>query len=117
MKQSGLIALAAFPHVDASEVKLRPVLLIRPASQRFDDWLVRMVSSRLHQADAEWDELILPAHADFFDSGLKAPSVFRLSRLAVMDGKLLTGSIGHIDANRLRTIKQRLGQWIAEDAV
>lgn len=73
-----------------------------------------MVSSQLQQIDPMLDELVLPSHPDFAGSGLKTPSVLRLSRLAVLDGSLLAGSIGLIDEARLATIKLRLGRWIME---
>ena len=53
-----------------------------------------------------------------FDSGtfscVKAPSLLRLSRLAVLDGKLLVGSIGAISDERLMRIRQRLAKWLNE---
>ncbi len=114
MKRPGQIALTPFPHTDLSGSKLRPVLLLRPASTQFDDWLVCMVSSQLQQLESGLDELVLPMQPDFAASGLKAPSVLRVTRLAVLDGNLLTGSIGMIDQGRLDNIKQRLGRWITE---
>lgn len=60
-----------------------------------------------------FDELLQTSDADFPASGLKAASVLRLSRLAVLDGKLLVGSIGDIDTARLDTVRQRLARWIA----
>ena len=81
-------------------------------SPRFDDWLVCMVSSRIEQAEAGFDEVLRPADPDFAASGLKAPSVLRLSRLAVLDGSLLVGSIGAIADERLARVRQRLAQWI-----
>lgn len=113
MKQAGQIVLTPFPYTDLSGAKLRPVLLLRRAS-RFDDWLVCMVSSRIEQAEAGFDETLVPADADFPASGLKAPSVLRLSRLAVLEGSLLVGSIGTIDDARLERARQRLARWIAE---
>lgn len=115
MKRAGKIALTPFPYTDLSGSKQRPVLLIRPASNRFDDWLVCMVSSQLHQAELELDEIVAPSDIDFGDSGLKAPSVLRLSRLAVLDGALLVGSIGAIADDRLMRIRGKLAHWIAED--
>jgi mRNA interferase MazF len=115
MKKAGQIALTPFPHTDLSGTKLRPVLLLRRTSRRFEDWLVCMVSSRLHQAEPDLDEMILPSEPDFAVSGLKVPSVLRLSRLAVLDGALLTGSIGCIEMARLLQIRRRLGRWLAED--
>lgn len=45
MKPAGQVALTSFPNTDLSGSKGRPVLLIRQASSRFDDWLVSMGSS------------------------------------------------------------------------
>lgn len=113
MKQAGQIVLTPFPYTDLSGAKLRPVLMLRRASH-FDDWLVCMVSSRIEQAEAGFDEILTLADADFAASGLKAPSVLRLSRLAVLDASLLVGSIGAIDAERLTRVRQRLARWIGE---
>jgi mRNA interferase MazF len=74
MKRAGQIALTPFPNTDLSGAKRRPVLLIRQASSRFDDWLVCMVSSQLHQAETGFDEIIITKDLDFAGSGLKAPS-------------------------------------------
>ncbi|MBN2885874.1 MAG: type II toxin-antitoxin system PemK/MazF family toxin [Chromatiaceae bacterium] len=115
MKCAGRIALTPFPNTNLSGSKRRPVLLIRPASRRFDDWLVCMISSQLHQAEPGLDEIIAVSDPDFETSGLKAPSALRLSRLAVLDGALLIGSIGSIADERLRRIRSNLATWIAED--
>ncbi len=114
MKRAGQIVLTPFPHTDLSGAKLRPVLMLRRASERFDDWLVCMVSSQIEQAEAGFDEILLLGDPDFAASGLKAPSVLRLSRLAVLQGNLLAGSIGAIDDARLLRIRQRLARWIGE---
>jgi mRNA interferase MazF len=111
MKQAGQLVLTPFPYTDLSGVKLRPVLMLRQ-SPRFDDWLVCMVSSRIDQAEADFDEVLRPGDHDFAASGLKAPSVLRLSRLAVLEGSLLVGSIGAIADARLARVRQRLAQWI-----
>ncbi len=111
MKQAGQLVLTPFPYTDLSGAKLRPVLMLRQ-SPRFDDWLVCMVSSRIEQAEAGFDEVLQPHDPDFATSGLKAPSVLRLSRLAVLDGSLLVGSIGAIADERLARVRQRLAQWI-----
>lgn len=114
MKRAGQIVVTPFPHTDLSGAKLRPVLLLRQASTRFDDWLVCMVSSQLHQTEPSVDDLLTPSDPDFAASGLKAPSVLRLSRLAVLDGTSLIGCIGVIGDARLTSLRQRLAAWIAE---
>lgn len=112
MKQAGQIVVTPFPYTDLSGQKLRPVLLLRQASPRFDDWLACMVSSQLQQAEPGLDELVMPADVDFSGTGLKAPSVLRLTRLAVLDGSSLIGCIGEISQVRLQTIQKRLAAWL-----
>lgn len=114
MKRAGQIVLTPFPYTDLTGAKLRPVFMLRKAS-RFDDWLVCMVSSQVHQTEAGLDEIISATDADFVGSGLKAPSVFRLSRLAVLNGALLLGSIGEISEERLGNIRLRLANWIVSE--
>ncbi|MBB1073182.1 type II toxin-antitoxin system PemK/MazF family toxin [Rhodoferax sp. 4810] len=115
MKEAGQIVLVSFPYSDLSNAKLRPVLLIRPASIRFNDWLVCMVSSQIHQADSHLDEILLSSDAEFAATGLKVPSVLRLSRLAVLDDSLLIGCLGSISKDRLWRIRQRLAAWLMAD--
>ena len=115
MKRAGQIVLTPFPYTDLTGAKLRPVLLLRKASERHDDWLVCMVSSQLHQAEVDLDELISPTDTDFMDAGLKTASLLRLSRLAVLASELMVGSIGAISDGRLSKVRQRLSDWIKLD--
>lgn len=115
MKQAGQIVLVPFPFTDLSGTKPRPVLMLRKTSVQFDDWLVCMVSSQLQQIDSSLHEVLSPSDADFAATGLKVTSVLRLSRLAVLDGSLLMGSLGAISDERLQRIRQRLAAWITED--
>jgi len=113
MKQAGQIVLVPFPFTNLSGTKLRPVLMLRRTSARFDDWLVCMVSSQLHQAEPALDEVISTSDSDFSATGLKTSSVLRLSRLAVVDGRTIAGSLGTISPARLASIRQKLSAWIA----
>ncbi|NJL55613.1 type II toxin-antitoxin system PemK/MazF family toxin [bacterium] len=115
MKQSGQIVLVPFPFTDLFGAKLRPVLMLRKSSAQFDDWLVCMVSSQLWQVDGQIEEILLPSDADFAVTGLKVPSMLRLSRLAVLESSLLMGSLGEVSHERLQRIRQKLAVWIAED--
>jgi mRNA interferase MazF len=114
MKRAGQIVLTPSPYSDLTGTKLRPVRMLRQAS-RFDDWLVCMVSSQVQQAEANLDEILTSADPDFANSGLKVPSVLRLSRLAALDGSLLLGSIGAISEDRLMNVRQRLAKWVASE--
>ncbi len=42
-------------------------------------------------------------------------NILRLSRLAVLDGALLAGSIGAIGNERLARVRLRLAKWVASD--
>ena len=112
MKAPGQIALTPFPHTDLSGSKLRPVLLLCPASRHYDDWVVCMVSSQLHQAEPELDEVISDVDPHYPASGLRAPSVFRLSRLAVLQGSLMLGRLGELPTQRLIDMRTKLARWI-----
>ncbi len=112
MKQAGQIVLVPFPFTDLSGNKLRPVLMLRRASNRFDDWLVCMVSSQLHQAEQGFDDILTNTDGDFSATVLKTASVLRLSRLAVVDGRIIVGSLGNISSGRLMSIRQKIANWL-----
>lgn len=112
MKREGQIVITAFPSTDLATAKLRPVLTLKRASDRFDDWLVCMVSSQLAQAESDFDEIIRPDDSDFLNSGLKVSSVFRLKRLAVLNNAVLIGAIGELDESRVQHMQRRLAEWI-----
>lgn len=112
MKSAGDIALMPFPYTNLSGAKRRPVLLLRQLEQGYDDWLVCMVSSQLHQINPAIDWMVDTQHQEFSAMGLKVPSVFRLSRIAVIDGALLLGQLGSINDARLSFLRQRLSDWL-----
>lgn len=112
MIQEGQIVLFRFPQTDQALGRLRPALVLRRLPGPHDDWLVCMLSSQLSQAIAGFDETIDEEDAEFEQSGLKTPSVIRISRLAVADKDILLGSIGSISADRLSRTRHRLSTWI-----
>lgn len=111
MISEGQIVLFKFPQADQKEGKLRPALILRELPGKFNDWLICMISSNIDQQIPDLDELITPEASDFFQSGLKVPSVIRTSRLAVVDGNILLGKLGQINTERLHKIKQKLSKW------
>jgi mRNA interferase MazF len=112
MISAGQVVLFKFPQTDQKEVKLRPALVLRKLPGIFNDWLVCMISSQLHQYLPGIDEKISYEDHDFLKSVLKLPSIVRVSRLAVLDGKLLLGELGRIDDARFIRLKQNLCKWI-----
>lgn len=94
MKCAGQIALMPFPYTNLASNKKRPVL-------------------RQLQPDLDW--VLTPGDSEFSESGLKVSSVFRLCRIAVLDGSLLIGKLGAISDARLRELQLRLANWIVDD--
>lgn len=112
MKRPGQVGLVPFPRVDLTPGKPRPVLLLARVPGPYDDWLVCMVSTQRHQCVEGFDELVAPDASDYDQSGLKAPSVIRVGRLAVVSDEMLVGCLGAIGESRLARIRKRLADWI-----
>lgn len=112
MKNPGQIVLFRFPQANLEKGKPRPALLISRLPGEYDDWLICMISSQVHQYIPDFDEIMQENDPDFIESGLKIPSVIRISRLAVIEGKILMGAIGQISNERLKRIKANLADWI-----
>lgn len=110
--KAGEIVLFRFPQTDLILGSLRPSLLIAPIPSSYDDWLVCMISSQLHQAIPNFDEIILKTDADFAQTRLKSESVIRLSRLAVVSETIFVGKLGEISPTRLKKVKDNLADWI-----
>lgn len=112
MKLAGQIVLFRFPQTDLEAGRLRPAVLLGKLPGEYDDWLICMISSRIRHQVANFDELVREQDADFAASGLKAPSLIRLGRLAVVQGEVLLGAVGAIAPERLNRMKQRLSEWL-----
>lgn len=80
----------------------------------YEDWLICMVSSQTRQFITGFDELVKDSDEDFGESGLKATSVIRVGRLAVVSGEILLGAIGEISSERLNRVKKHLSDWLSE---
>lgn len=112
MTGEGHVVLFRFPQTDQSVARLRPALVLRHLPGPHDDWLICMISTRLHQQIAEFDEVIREGDDDFELSGLKQTSLIRISRIAVVHGGILLGAIGRVVPQRLLRIKKKLADWL-----
>jgi mRNA interferase MazF len=106
--QAGEIALVAPAQADGLE-KLRPALLLCTLPP-FDDWLACGISSQVHQAVPDFDEIVASGDEDFAGRGLRVPSVIRLGFLGAFAGARFEGSIGRIGESRLRRFRERLAR-------
>jgi mRNA interferase MazF len=112
VRQAGQVAILRFPHADLALGKPRPVLLIAPVPGPYEDWLVCMISTQLQQAVEQFDEVVSQDQPDFSLSGLKAPSVIRIARLAVVTADSLVGAVGEIGPDRFQKIQHKIADWI-----
>lgn len=113
MKKAGQVVVIKFPQTDYQGNKLRPALLIAPLPGKYGDWLVCMISSQIHQAINNFDEVVYEDSIDFVRSGLKKASAIRISRLSIVSEDILFGTTGEISNERLHHIKQKLAKWIS----
>lgn len=112
MKKAGQIVLFNFPQSNYKDSKLRPALMISRLPGIHDDWLICMITSQTKYYVEDFDEIINEDSSDFLNSGLNVESLFRVGRLAVVEGKILIGSLGEIDSDRLNRIKKKIADWL-----
>ena len=112
MIQEGQITLFAFPQTDQAAGSLRPALVLRSLPGPYKDWLICMISSRLHHEVLELDEIIRDTDSDFAQTGLKTTSLIRVTRLAVVSSDIFRGAIGNLSEERLKRIQSRLSNWL-----
>nr|VFK22504.1 MAG: mRNA interferase MazF [Candidatus Kentron sp. MB]VFK28835.1 MAG: mRNA interferase MazF [Candidatus Kentron sp. MB]VFK74116.1 MAG: mRNA interferase MazF [Candidatus Kentron sp. MB] len=113
MIKEGRIVLFPFPQTDRTTGKLRPALVLRRCPGPHDDWLICMISSQLRHEIPGVDTILHPDDADFAQTGLKLPSVIRVTRLAVVASSMLQGAIGSMPNRRLNRIRQSIADWIS----
>lgn len=108
----GDIVLIRFPQADLETGKLRPALVVATAPGRHADLLLALISSRMHQAVPEFDEILEPSDQDYSDTGLKVRSVVRVARLASVEPAVINARLGSISPERLQRIIERLTEWL-----
>ena len=114
MKQAGQIMLFRLPQAALEEGTCRPALLLGKLPGDYDDGLLCMISSQTRHSIPPCDEIIQGHDSDFAQSGLKNVRVIRVGRLAVVEGRVLLGAIGHLSPERLQRMKSHLAAWITQ---
>lgn len=110
--KEGDVIIVPMPQADGL-VKNRPAIVLREMPL-FKDMLVCGVSTQLHQAAKDFDEVISVSDADFPASGLKAASLIRLGFLTVIPHNKVAGSIGSISSERHKRLLQRLSDYLVQ---
>ena len=104
--KEGDVVLTPIPQANGA-LKNRPALLLRQLPP-FGDFLVCGISTQVHQAVPNFDEVIRRSDADFATSRLVADSVVRLGFLAVIPKTRIVGSIGCVGRERHERLLVRL---------
>nr|VFK24803.1 MAG: mRNA interferase MazF [Candidatus Kentron sp. LPFa]VFK35827.1 MAG: mRNA interferase MazF [Candidatus Kentron sp. LPFa] len=113
MIEEGRIVLFPFPRTDQATGKLRPALVLRRCPGPHDDWLICMISSQLRHEIPGMDTVLHQDDADFAQTGLKLPSVIRVTRLAVVASSMLQGAIESMPDPQLSRIRRSIADWIS----
>ena len=106
----GDVVLTPVPQANG-QVKNRPAVVLREI-RPYGNLLVCGVSTQLNQQVPGFDEVVLPADADFAASGLVSASLIRLGFLAVVPRKSIAGSIGAISPERHKRLLKTLSDYL-----
>lgn len=98
----GDLVLVRFPFTDLSAHKLRPALVVGRVTG--DDVIVAFISSRISNTDPEAEHVLAPGDAEFRATGLKGPSLIRLSKLATLHRALVRRRLGQIGPATQRAV-------------
>ena len=112
MYSEGDIVLNRYPNTDGSRGKRRPALLLKCIGNNFGDWFVCMVSTQLQHCIEGLEVVITANDPDFSYTGLRADSLLRTSRLAVVNESVFELELGTLSPRRLREAKERLAHWV-----
>ena len=106
----GDVVLTPVPQANG-QIKNRPAIVLREM-RPYGDLLVCGVSTQLSQRVPGFDEVILPADADFAASGLVSASLIRLGFLAIVPRRSVAGSIGAISPERHKRLLKTLSDYL-----
>jgi mRNA interferase MazF len=111
----GAIVITPLPQADG-QLKNRPAVVLRKMPP-FGDLLVCGVSSQLHLAVKDFDDVIDPKQPDYSASGLKTASVIRLGFLATLPVRSVVGKIGVISPERHLRLLARLSEHLKPNKI
>lgn len=106
----GDVVLTPLPQADGT-IKNRPAVFLR-ALPPFGDALICGISTQMQQEVVEFDEVIVPADADFVTSGLRTISLIRLGFLTSLPINRIIGTIGSISAERHQRLLNNLADHL-----
>ena len=109
MISEGDIFLFKFPLTNQSTGKRRPAVLLKKIPGQISDWLVCMVSSRLHHEVQGVDMAVRADEEIFGQSGFRKDSLIRVTRLAVVDEAILENKNRQFTSGCLIRFERQVG--------
>ena len=101
----GKIILIPVPYTDLTAAKLRPALVIFEGRQ---DLVVAAITTTIFNVSPEWDVYISTEDPEFHQTGLKAASVLKLTKISTVRKDLAEGELGEIDGDLKDEVNQKL---------
>jgi mRNA interferase MazF len=111
----GGVVLVQLP-VAVGPVKPRPGLVVAEFPGAHKDYLVTGISTQLRHYIPGWDEMMDQLQPDFASSGLRHPSIVRLSHLHNVAHPHVLGQLGLIGTPRLERLINRLIEHLRPSA-
>lgn len=91
----GKIILIPVPYTDLTAAKLRPAMVIFEGKQ---DLIVAAITTTMFNASPECDVYIGMEHPEFYQTGLKASSVLKLTKISTVHKDLAEESLERLTA-------------------
>jgi len=104
--EKGTIVLVRFPFTDYTSEKLRPALIISVANKT--DVCVAFISSVVPLELEKTDYLLTKDDKDFYLTGLKKDSVFRMKKIATLDKRIILGKLGIVPMDLSKILDKKL---------
>ena len=107
MPKKGTIVLIPFPFTDLSSHKVRPAVVLSHGLKG-DDVVLAFVSSQKIKRKEQTDVTITHKSKGFTETGLKADSVVRISKIATLDKKIMLGTLGVVSKDTSKEIDAKI---------
>ncbi|MFZ2303961.1 MAG: type II toxin-antitoxin system PemK/MazF family toxin [Minisyncoccia bacterium] len=107
MPKKGTIVLIPFPFTDLSSHKVRPAVVLSQGLKG-DDVVLAFVSSQEQKKKELTDVLVTRTSKGFTETGLKADSVVRVSKIATLDKKIMLGTLGVVSKDTVKEIDAKI---------
>jgi mRNA interferase MazF len=105
----GDIVLVPFPFTDLTQTKLRPAIVLHVDTPG-NDVTVCFVSSQGLEALSTGEFLLDANELEFQNTGLKASSKVRVTRIATIERKLVARRLGKLGSKQLQTLNSTIIQ-------